>query len=353
MLMLRRVLWAALLPLLLLITLLVSIVMIPGTTAQDPTPFPYTPGVPLFPITPSPVGGCYTPLPIRVGDVVYLQPGLNVRNAPSRSGAIAWNTVYENRDDSGELVDEPTLVQVTVLEGPVCSEGYNWWRVVGTGNPGWVAEGRLDEDGYYIIVPEIARNAPCTPRYNLAPGREVDLVYNVRIREAPSLDALTKTVVPFNTPIAIVGGPQCVDGLLWWVVRATVVNIVYEGWMAEGENELDFLIPEDLPAAEDGTLCAFPLPLSIGTKAYVRYRDDTPKALRTAPGEDSPLLFTLVKAVPFIIEGGPICKDNLNWWKIRVLSSFEVVGWMAEGSAGIGYWISTIDPDEFRYETGR
>jgi hypothetical protein len=42
-----------------------------------------------------------------------------------------------------------------------------------------------------------------------------------------------------------------------------------------------------------------------------------------------------------------VCRDNLNWWKVRVLASQEVVGWLAEGSAGVGYWISTINPNEF------
>ena len=52
---------------------------------------------------------------------------------------------------------------------------------------------------------------------------------------------------------------------------------------------------------------------------------------------------------PFVIEGGPVCRENLNWWRIRVLASQEVVGWMAEGSSGIGYWMRAIDPDEFGF----
>ncbi len=41
-------------------------------------------------------------------------------------------------------------VTLTVLNGPSCNGGYNWWRVeTAKGERGWVAEG--DWDAYYIV----------------------------------------------------------------------------------------------------------------------------------------------------------------------------------------------------------
>ena len=41
-------------------------------------------------------------------------------------------------------------VVVTVLSGPSCNGGYNWWRVeTSKGERGWVAEG--DWEAYYVV----------------------------------------------------------------------------------------------------------------------------------------------------------------------------------------------------------
>ncbi|MCU0514572.1 MAG: hypothetical protein MUE40_18615 [Anaerolineae bacterium] len=349
MLRIRLALLVLALPALLLLALSLNLLIIPPVTAQLNTPIPYTPGSPLQTITPTvPFNQCFSPLRLAPGDAIFILPGVNIRNAPTQSSALVWNTNYDNRDEDGELVDAPRLVAATIVSGPVCAEGFNWWQIEGTRNPGWVAEGRPEDgNGYNLVTVDTARTAPCTPQFNLAVGAPVTLQYNVRIREAPILSGRTLTVVPFQTPIAIVGGSQCVDGLLWWYVRATVLGQVYEGWMAEGANERQYLLPLDLPSTERGTLCGAPLPLLAGQRAFVHYRDSEPKALRAAPGTAAPLLFTLVEGVPFIIEGGPACADNMNWWRVRVLASTPVVGWLSEGSAFAGYWIATLNPNEF------
>lgn len=324
--------------------------------AQRSDPVPYTPGVPVIQQTPTfPPDACYPPLPLTEGDVIYIEPGVNIRNGPTKSSAIVWNTIYDNRFDPDgddgeydfEVVDNPEAVPAVIVDGPVCSQRYNWWRITGTGNPGWVAEGRPDEDGYYIGSPLIDTRGTCDSLYTLAVGMVVNPVLDARIRQAPDRESLTKTVVPAGTPVYITGGPACVDGYLWWAVRATVVNFTYNGWMSEGFNGDYYLIPPNLPSTADGTLCANPLPLVVGSRALVSYNDLTPKALRSAPGKSSPLLFTLVTNVPLIIEGGPVCADNLNWWQVRVLASQEVIGWMAEGSPSVGYWIDEFDAYEF------
>lgn len=313
------------------------------------SPVPYLPGTQIYtPIAPTAVPGlCYPPLPFKVGDLIYIEPGVNLRNMADLSGALAWNTIYENRDEGGGVIDDPQAVAVIIQEGPVCSDSYNWWRVVGTGNPGWVAEGRPDmAGGYFLTGPQIAEaTAGCQSAFPLSVGKPVDLVFNVRIRQDPSINARTKTVVPFKTPIQLLSGPRCIEARVWWYVRATVNNFPYEGWMAEGEPDQQYILPENL-AATVAEACDWPLRLTIGQRGYVEYNDTEPKALRAEPGVDSTLLVRLVDGVPFVIEGGPICRDNYNWWKIRVLDSVPVIGWMAEGGPA-NYWMTALDPNEY------
>lgn len=322
-------------------------------SAQSGEPVPYTPGSPLgdVPMTLDP-SICLTPLSLQEGDTIYIRAGVIVRNRPSRSGAMAWNTIYDSQNAQGELIRTPVAVPATIVEGPVCAEGLNWWRVTGTGNPGWVAEGRPDFDGGYLIyAPARALvDAPCPLPRDLRVGQNADLSYNVRIRENPSLSARTRTIAPAGSTVQIIGGAQCVEGFIWWGVRATVANFTYEGWMAQGvgaEDALqDYLIPDDAPSLEDGTLCAPPLRFSVGDRGYVAYRHGGPKSLRVAPSSDSTLLFSLVDGVPFVIAGGPVCRENLNWWQITVRSGAPVTGWMAEGSPGqgVGYWMRRLNP---------
>jgi hypothetical protein len=313
------------------------------TTAQGP--IPYTPGVPLFELTPTSTligeNECFIPLGFEPGQDAFIEPGVNIRNQPSQSGALVWNTIYENRNERGEVIPNPLAVPVTIQEGPVCSGGFNWWRITGTGNPGWVAEGRPDQGGYFIFAPGVGDlAAPCQSRYDFAVGDTVDLQFNARVREAPNPQSLTRTVAQFGNPVQIIGGAECVAGVLWWLVRVTVLDVVYEGWMAEQGNFNDLIVPQDLPSAADGTLCGDPLELAIGSTAYVDYEDNQPKSLRAAPDRDAALLFTLVNNVPLIIEGGPVCSGNLNWWQVTVRAGRPVTGWMAEGSPFAGYWIN-------------
>lgn len=317
--------------------------------SSDPYPIPITPGVPLGSPTPEDLVGeddCYPPQPFSEGDTVFIKAGVNIRDEPSQSSALVWNTMYDNVDERGRPLDIPLAIPARVVGGPVCAQGYNWWQVTGLDNPGWVAEGRPDESGYWVYIPGVGAFAQCDTVYNLRVGQTVDLVDNARVREAADPNSLTKIVVPLGTPVQIIGGPTCIEPYLWWQVRVTVLGFTYEGWMAEAAAGFYYLVPQDLPTLEDGTLCANPLNLTIGARAEVDYFTGPPKTLRIAPDLQSAALFTLVDGVPLIIEGGPICADNFNWWQVRVLGGVQVIGWLSEGSPGIGYWISETLPDD-------
>jgi hypothetical protein len=317
---------------------------------DDNRPIILTPGIPAGPTpTPTlPAGTCFEPLAIAIDSTITIDVLVNIRAQPSGSSAIVWNTIY-NSYNSLQTPIAPQAIPARVVDGPVCSEGYNWWRVEIVGEDGWVAEGRPDREGYLLNVPGVTTaRAACDPRYDLAVGTTADLITNVRVRADANPSARVLTVAPAGSVVDIVDGAQCVDGDLWWQVRVTVVGESYVGWLAESDNKVYWLLPSDLPTLADGTLCGNPLPFAEGERGIVNsVQTDTPRRLRAGPGLTGDPLFLMVENVPFEIVGGPVCRDNLNWWQVRVLASTPVIGWVAEGSTGVGYWLEEVSPDEY------
>ena len=327
---------------------ILSLWLVSPSRAQTPTPVVIT-NTPIATSTPSisstlvvapqataiASDPCANPLQISVGSIAFLRPGTTIRYLSSDSSAwMGYNT---------------ESVTVQILEGPVCNENRIWWRVDGLGleNPGWVKE-FVPDIGYFIYPAEVETAETCTTvDSNLAIGRRADVEFNTRVRDEPSLDARTQTVVSAGEKVLVVGGPECNDGWLWWLVQATVLDITYQGWMAEAFYG-NTLITVDI-RNEDG-FCNVPLPFQLQQRGYVDYGEGPPKNLRSGPSLANPAIYSLVRNVPFIIVGGPVCRNNLNWWQIRVLASNEVIGWMAEGSSGVGYWMRALDPFEFGYE---
>ncbi|MFQ3646041.1 MAG: SH3 domain-containing protein [Anaerolinea sp.] len=343
-------------PTLLLLCALLLIFALPLTALaqrpSDPTPIPIAPGQPLFtPVPTLDLNVCRQPLPVQIGQTIFVKPGVNIRSQPSESSAIVWNTSFNNVDERGRPNQRQVNMPARVVGGPVCSGALNWWQIVGLGAPGWVAEGRPERDGFLIIVPGAQGVEGCLSRFTIRAGTTVDLLLNARVRSEPDERGLVLTVAPAGTPVEVLRGGECVGGLIWWFVRVTVVGVRYEGWMAEGDGRQFWLVPRDLPNEADGTLCGPPLTLSAGQRARVSTGGvGRAIALRSAPALDAPLLFSLVDNVPLIVEGGPVCSGNLNWWRVSILASEPVVGWMAEGSRSVGYWIVPVRPDEFRYD---
>jgi len=283
------------------------------------------------------VDPCANPLQIGIGAIAYLRPGTTVRNGPSDSTAwMGYNT---------------ESVTVEIFDGPVCAENRIWWFVDGLGlqNPGWVKE-FVPDIGYFIIPAEGELPTPCSAETTLAVGRPAEVYLNTRIRTSPGLDARTQTIVGAGATVQVLDGPECADGWRWWFVQATVLDVTYQGWMAETFYERTLVADAELNDVDDTSFCGTPLPFQMEQRGYVNYGAGPPKYLRDAPGLNGTPMFSLVRNVPFVIVDGPVCRNELNWWKIRVLASREVIGWMAEGSSGVGYWMRALEPFEFGYE---
>jgi hypothetical protein len=289
------------------------------------TPLPTFTGIPsAFPtstITPTP--GCAAPLNLSKGALAAVSGGVYVRYKPDVSSPYV--NYYEQ------------AVEVRIAEGPVCNNNYNWWRVRGPGNDGWVAEGRPPKYLMRFLAGPPGTN--CPEPFPLTVGERAYVLRDLKIREQAGETGLVLTVASKDMRVTIIGASVCADDTNWWKVQVTVLNVVYSGWAAEADGKGALLESE---ADRNKPLCAPPLKLAVGSQAYVNYKGDAPKSLRAAPDPRSTLIATLFDGIGFEILDGPVCgRDGLNWWSIRILSRPDVTGWLAEGGP-TNYWIQRL-----------
>ncbi|MCS7072565.1 MAG: hypothetical protein NZM00_13745 [Anaerolinea sp.] len=197
----------------------------PGTPPPPPTSTVY----------PLPAPECAAPLPFSFGQRVVLTPGINVRSLPSLSGAVVNYYTEE--------------VVLTILDGPVCAFGYNWWRVGGVGEPGWVIEGRPDR--YFLgaaavtplptatlhpLTPTATPTIFCHRPLRLGMGTRAAVTYRDGVprtlRAAPTVSGAALQSLIAGVAFDIIGGPICADGYNWWNVQ--IVGTTLTGWLAEG-----------------------------------------------------------------------------------------------------------------------
>ena len=316
-----------------LILLLISgmaLMLIPAT-AQTViptfTPLPSSTPVPTLSIISSTFTpqGCFPPLGLAPGTIVVLTPGVNVRNIPSLSGAVV-----------NYYVD---AVVLTIVEGPVCANGYNWWRVQGSGNPGWVIEGRPGRYFLTSISPTPDPATLCFPAVQLIVGERARVITGVRVHTRAELASLIMTVAQHDSLIEVLRGPVCADNLNWWQVRVAFGNASIVGWVSDGYPENQWLETER-PTPTPTPYCPRPLRLDLGTRVGVVYDDAIARSLRAEPSRSGALVERLVGGVALELIGGPVCADGYNWWYVQIVTT-NIVGWVAEGRPG-DYWFDVI-----------
>lgn len=295
-----------------------------ATPLPTVTPDFGTPGADVLPtateiLPPGPTSaapGCDTILPLDIGTSVTVRSGISIRDSPSPSAPL-METILQDRS-------------FTVIDGPVCNTNYVWWRVTRTGLTGWVAERNT---AITFIIDFDGADLTCVEPRDLSIGQRVTLINNVRIRQDATIEGRVLTVAPSESVVTILSPASCVDGYNWRRVRVRVLDIRYEGWMAESERDsTDLAFFEQ----DNGEICYPPIAFEVGDLARVYYRSGPRRNLRNAPGLDSGVLWTLVDGVPVEILGGPVCLDTNNWWFVRVLGDeFQPTGWLAEGGRPI------------------
>ncbi len=179
-----------------------------------------------------------TPIVLRCALSPRLQAGNAGRVAP---GPLpnAVRSAPGTGNSSVVLGNLPGGTVFTVLEGPVCMDGYNWWRVNANGFVGWTAEG---QNGEYWLDPMSCGSGLSIRLVPGAQGRVTltpPLANSVRSQPGRGMGSLIGEIPPGGV-FSVLSGPQCgAEGMAWW--RVNYNGLV--GWTAEGEAGTYWLEP--------------------------------------------------------------------------------------------------------------
>lgn len=183
---------------------------------------------------------------------------------------------------------------VNVVEGPICANGYHWWRLTfdsqGSISGGWAAEG--DADDYYLepfvalgqpefvptelpqleFVPQEPTPMPM-PMLPVAPPQPTDLpqlgvteigdgncnnapaptgisngqvAHTVNINGTLAMrtnlnDEFPSYQIPNNTSVNVMSNGVCDNGFRMWRVSLTLNGQEVTGWIADGNGQTDYL----------------------------------------------------------------------------------------------------------------
>lgn len=229
----------------------------------------------------------------------------------------------------------PAGAAYSVLSGPQCSSGVNWWQVRYNGVMGWTAEG----DGYYTywLEPSYVPPPVCTLPTRLTiggQGRVTPGLPNV-MRSAPGTQrsGFNGTVIgqiPGGGVFSVLNGPQCAsDSRWWWQVNYNGLI----GWTAEGEGYTYWLEPW-----VGASSCPNALPLRLIVRGAGRVGQGsyyTTVALYLNASFYSYSVGAMPRGALFSVIGGPTCAENAAWWQVNYNG---VIGWAVE-SYGSSYWL--------------
>jgi murein DD-endopeptidase MepM/ murein hydrolase activator NlpD len=212
--------------------------------------------------------------------------------------------------------------------------GLIWWnlrRTVDGGGTqdGWVAQ--VSPDGIVLLEKVIAS----LPSGSFKPGDQIQTQTVVRMRKTPGTtnkpadDVVAD--VPQGTVLTVLSGPTTADGMTWWRNQGRMPNGTQViGWQAE-----------KLP---DGTVLlapyvAAPVPPSIELPPATfrpedRFATTTIVNLRRSAGSSNKPANDVVASIPQGSEGtivsGPVQRDGMTWWEVRMAGGQSLQGWMAE-----------------------
>ncbi len=225
----------------------------------------------------------------------------------------------------------------TVIGGPSCVGGLNWWQVQTSTAIGWTADGTFGQPWIDRIVCANGLSSRLRPgiQGRVTPGDPNN------IRAVPnSVSVLGQ--IPAGGVFDIIGGPQCgLSGRTWWQVSYAGVI----GWTAEGEPGVYWLEPAAVAVPPTPipppppTFCNLPAQLSIGATGIVAPGEAN--VLRDRPGlnaSGSTVIGSMAEGALFTTLDGPRCVDGYNWW---LVTAGGQTGWTAEGLNGI-YWINPL-----------
>lgn len=236
---------------------------------------------------------CPGALPSRlvVGEVARVMPGPanNVRDRASRQGAL--------------LGQVPADAVFAVLEGPVCADGFAWWRINYLNFiEGWTVEGTSSE--YFL--------EPITPGATPTPQPTATATFTPS-PTAPPTATFTATLVPTitNTP----------------TITPSPTNIL--------TIDNPFHSPE----------LAVVNQLEVGARARVAGRDSA-VIVRVEPDLSAAEVNRFEPGTLVTLNGESVEADGLRWWPVS--SDTGRLGWAAEGIESRGFIpnLAPVCPEE-------
>lgn len=148
-----------------------------------------------------------------------------------------------NQDITGSIM--PGEV-VKLLEGPVCNNSMQWWKVhiLGRNQIGWIPGSDFRSE--WLIA--FDKHPDCTSgwmRLKVGDRAQVSEKSNLpnRVRAGPSAFEEIFTMLNPGSVVQVIEGPVCADGLVFWRVdSASIPGRI--GWTAEGDGKEYYLEPD-------------------------------------------------------------------------------------------------------------
>lgn len=190
--------------------------------------------------------------------------------------------------------------------------------------------------------PTAAQVCSQPPRLTVGGSGRVTTVPDLpnRIRSYPGFGGAVLGQMPAGAPFAVIGGPICQSGILWWQVNYGGLI----GWTAEGDGFTYWLEPAfqapTQPPPPPPPACVLPNRLTVGGQG--RVTPGLPNLLRTAPGTaaNSQVIGQIPGGGQFSVLSGPSCGNDGRWW--WQVSYQGLTGWTAEGEGTSTYWTEPI-----------
>lgn len=238
---------------------------------------------------------------IGAGDTATVNANLlNIRQTPSLSGNILTTLGFG--------------AQVSVVTGPVLSDGFTWFRVQQGGVfIGWAATAFLTE-----TTSTPAPN-PGTPGGQFAYGTTVTVSTDaLNVRSLPAITASVLTVYTSGRTATITGGPTVAGGITWYAVDNT-------GWVAG-----QFLTAGSGPAPNPGT------PTGKFTTGNTVVVNAATVNVRSGAGLNFATIDTAAFGERFTITQGPVVANGYEWYSVSGLVGAWIAGDFLSISSGSG-----------------
>lgn len=254
-----------------------------------------------------------------------LYPGMVGRVTPGLPNAL--RTLPERGSFSAVVAEIPGGATFSVISGPQCSEGMNWWQVNYSGLIGWTPEN--SSSGEYWLEPWSDPLPVCSgvpmPHMLIGLTGYVTLGPSNNLRAQPSMSATVLGQMPGGSTFSVLAGPTCANGLNWWQVSYNGAV----GWTAEGRNAEYWIEPLS---------CSPTLPSRMAVGMQGRITPGLPNRLRAEPTTTSSTIGLIPAGGVFTIVSGPTCAENTSWWRV---SYGGLTGWTMEGQ-NWEYWLEPV-----------